>query len=115
MTVTVEHSRLPAGIPLRVRIVVWSASGWLNGLSVSFGDGQRYAEPPTAAACPARPSPSPPPMAPPSTAVRNLVVTYKSAGVYLLSVSATADVGECGPTQYQPEQLQAAIYVKVTS
>ena len=111
LMVSVEHRSVPIAWPLHVTIRVMSASGFLNGLAISYGDGQKHVESQTAAACPATSATASP--SPPKTDSRNLRVTYRRTGTFHIRVTANANQEECAPTRYPPETLTATVTVRV--
>ena len=70
MTVHLDHGSLPVASLLHLTITVAAKSGSLNGLTVTYGDGQQDSDGMVAATC-VIPPPTPKP-APPSRVMRSL-------------------------------------------
>ena len=112
LTARIDHASAPSGTLLHLHLVVSSRAGSLNGLSVLYGDGQRYDENPVAAGMCVQPPPGGPPSAGPSSRTEDLLVSYRRRGTYTIDLRAMTD-STCaiGPT----EQLHAVLQVVVTS
>jgi hypothetical protein len=109
MTVHVDHASLPVGSLLHVTVTVAAASGSLTGLTVVYGDGQRYSVPVPAVACPVPPATPKP--APPSREVQSFVASYRVPAVETLTVDARTG-GVCAPAP--SEHLVAHLRVRAS-
>jgi len=109
LTVHLDHGRAPAADLLHLRVEVASESGRLRSLTICYGDGQRFDERGPAISCPS-PGPTPAP-ARSSYESRDLLVSYRVPGSYLIDLHATTD-SPCAPGPR--EQLHTALRVVIT-
>jgi hypothetical protein len=98
MTVHLDHGSLPVASLLHLTITVAAKSGSLNGLTVTYGDGQQDSDGMVAATC-VVPPPTPKP-APPSRVMRSFVMSYRVPALENLTVDANTS-GLCAPAPHE--------------